>query len=85
MSDPNAKRKHEALERAKKIGNRKVLKYLEDGLFEKLDQLGPHGGVFLEGLEHDWAKFAKPEGLLHGFTDKDFEALHKALFGLGLE
>jgi hypothetical protein len=80
MSDPNAHRKHDVLERAKKLGNRKVLKYLEDGLFEKLDQLGPHGGVFLEGLEVGWDRFAKPTELLHGFTDDDFDDLHKALF-----
>jgi hypothetical protein len=80
MSDPNAKRKRDVLERAKRSGNRKVEKYVEEGLFPKLDQLGPHAGVFLEGLEHDYDKFAKPEGLLHGFTSEDFDALHQALF-----
>jgi hypothetical protein len=85
MSDPNLKRKHEILERAKRSGNHEALKYVQGGLFEKLDQLGHHGGIFLESLEHDWAKFAKPEGLLSGFTDKDFADLHEALFGYGLE
>ncbi len=85
MSDPNAKRKHDVEERAKRTGNRKVQKYLDDTLWEKLDQLGPHAGIFLEGLESDWAKFAKPQGALAGFSDKDFADLHVALFGYGLE
>lgn len=82
MSDPNAKRKHAVLDRAKRSSNHKVVKYVEEGLFAKLDQLGPHGGIFLEDLEHNWDKFAKPEGALRGFQEKDFADLHKALFGV---
>jgi hypothetical protein len=81
MSDPNQKRKHDVLERAKKSGNHKVVRYVQEGLFPKLDQLGAHAGIFLESLEHDWSKFAKPEGLMRGFSDEDFKALHKALYG----
>jgi hypothetical protein len=80
MSNPNEKRKAEIEKRAKKIGNRKVTGYLED-LFEKMDQMGPHAGVWIEGLESDWARFAKPQGLTHGFSDDDFADLHEALFG----
>lgn len=80
--NPNEKREKDITERAKHSGNHKVQKYVEDGLLPKLEQLGPHGGVFLEGLEHDWDEFAKPEGMLKGFSEKDFAALHKALFGL---
>jgi hypothetical protein len=81
MSDPNAKRKHDVLARAKKTGNRKVLKYIEEVLLEKLDELGPHAGIFLEGLEHDWEKFAKPQNATHDFTEGDFADLFEAVFG----
>lgn len=80
MSDPNEKRKAEIEQRAKKVGNRKVSTYLED-LNEKLAQMGPHAGVWLEGLEADWTRFAKPQGLTHGFKPEDFDDLHEALFG----
>lgn len=80
MSDLNEKRKKAIQDRAKHAGNHKVLKFVED-LDEKLDQLGAHAGVFLESIEHDYDEFAKPEGLLHGFTDKDFDVLFKVLFG----
>ena len=32
-------------------------------------------------VAEDWDKFAKPQGLTHGFSDKDFEDLREALFG----
>lgn len=84
MSDPNEKRKKAIEDRAQHAGNHKVEKYVK-GLFEKLDQLGPHAGVFLESLESDFNEFAKPEGMLQGFSNKDFDVLFKVLFGVTRE
>jgi hypothetical protein len=81
-SDPNAKRKEQVLDRAKKSGNHKVLTYIEDDFVTKVDQAGPHAGIWLETLENDFDSLAKkPEGQLKHFSEKDFDALFKALFG----
>jgi hypothetical protein len=80
MSDPNEKRKAAITKRAKSTGNHKVAQFVES-FIEKMDDMGPHAGVWLEGIESDWDKFAKPEGLLHSFKDTDFADLREALFG----
>jgi hypothetical protein len=82
MSDPNEKRKKAILDRAKHSGNHKVEKYVEEGLLPKVDQLNAHAGIFLEDLEASYDEFAKPQGMLHGFVDKDFDVLFKVLFGI---
>lgn len=75
-------RKTQILDRAKKIGNQKVLKLLQDDFLAKLDQAGPMAGIWLEKLEHDWDKvIKKPEGLMKGLKKDDFEDLFKSLYG----
>jgi hypothetical protein len=69
-------------ERAKKTRNKKVLKYVEEDLKEKLDQSGPMAGIWLESLEADFGSLRKkPQGLLKSFSKDDFDDLEKALFG----
>jgi hypothetical protein len=79
-TDPNKKRKDEIGARAKKLDNRKVTSFVE-ALSEKMDSMGPHAGIWLENIEASWDKFAKPHGLLRGFSEEDFEDLRQALFG----
>jgi len=79
---PNTARLKQVTDRAKKLGNPKVLSYVEDGLKEKLDQAGDMAGIWLESLEADFGSLRKkPDGFLKGFTKQDFDDLQKALFG----
>jgi hypothetical protein len=80
-TDPNEKRKAEIGKRVERLGNHKVKRYV-GRLLTKMDQMGPHAGIWLENLEAHWGTFAKPEGLLGGFEAEDFATLHKALFGV---
>jgi hypothetical protein len=69
-------------DRAKKLQNPKVSKYIEGDFKEKLDQAGPMAGIWLESLEADFDSLrSKPEGLLKSFSKDDFDDLEKALFG----
>lgn len=80
--DPNEARKKAILNRAKKTNNQKVIRYVEQDLSEKLDQAGPHAGIWLEAIESDFSALTKkPEGLLKSFSEKDFDNLFKAMFG----
>lgn len=79
---PNSARLKQVTDRAKKIGNAKVSRYVEEGLKEKLDQAGPMAGIWLETLEADFGSLRKkPDGLLKDFSKKDFDDLQKSLFG----
>ncbi len=80
-ADPNKRRKEQIAARAKKTGDPKVSKYIVT-LLAKIDVAGTAAGAWLESLEHDFTKLEKkPEGLLQGFTAKDFGVLFKTLFG----
>jgi len=81
-SDHNAERKKQVLHRAKLLHNPKVIRYVEDELFEKLDQAGEAGGIWLETLESSFDRLEKkPDGVLKGFSARDFDDLFRALFG----
>lgn len=80
--DPHAERKKAILDRAKKTPNKKVQRYATKDLLEKIDQAGPHAGVWLESLESDFdALSEKPQGKLRSFNDRDFDALFAVMFG----
>ena len=80
--DPNAARKKAVTARAKKTGNQKVTRYVEQDLFKKMDQAGPHAGAWLDDIESDFSALTdKPDGLLKSFGEKDFDDLFTALFG----
>jgi len=82
MSDPNSLRKQHVLKRAKATHNVKVVKYVENELFEKMDQAGQMAGIWLETLESQFSALEKkPDGLLKSFVKKDFDDLFTALFG----
>jgi hypothetical protein len=78
----NQSRLKQVTNRAKKTRNRRVIKYVETDLKEKLDQAGPMAGIWLESLEaHFGSLRRKPDGLLKSFSKDDFDDLEKALFG----
>jgi hypothetical protein len=79
--DPNSAEKGRIKARVSKSKNTKVKKYLPDFL-EKIDQLGPAAGIWLESLETDFDTLTKkPEGLLASFSSKDFDELFEVIFG----
>ena len=78
----NQARMKQVTDRAKKLKNSKVSKYIEGDFKEKLDQAGPMAGIWLETLESNFGSLRKkPEGLLKSFSEEDFDDLKKALFG----
>lgn len=78
----NQNRLKQVLDRAKKTGNQKVVKYVQDDFAEKLDQAGEMAGIWLETLESSFGSLRKkPDGLLKSFSKEDFDDLEKALFG----
>lgn len=78
----NEARKKAIKGRADKSRNRKVKEYVEDVL-AKIDQAGPAAGAWLEDVESHFDDLArKPDGLLKGFKDADFDELHEVLFGV---
>ena len=68
------------VERVSKVHSQKVLKYVKEGLLPKIEQAGEGAGFWLERLENDFAKL-KPEGLMKGFDDADFDDLWYVLTG----
>lgn len=79
--DTNEEYKKQVAGRAKKCKNKHVLGYLPD-FNDKLDQLGPMAGHWLDQLESNNKKGAlKPTGLFAEFTSADFDELHEVLFG----
>lgn len=68
-------------DRAKKVNNTKVTKYL-GVLEEKLEMAGDHAGAFLEDLESNFDKL-KPTGTFQGWKPNDFDDLYQTLYGVG--
>jgi hypothetical protein len=67
-------------DRARKSGNQKVKKYAEE-FVKKMDQAGQAAGIFMEEVESGFDRMAKKkDGLLKGFSTKDFNVLHEVLF-----
>lgn len=77
----NNARKKAIEDRAGKSKNQKVKDYTSDFL-DKIDQIGPAAGAWLEDVESHFDDLVKkPDGLLKGFKDADFDELYKVLFG----
>jgi hypothetical protein len=70
--------KDQILARGKKT--RPLVQQYLPHIVEKIDQMGPAAGIWLENLNSDFAKL-KPEGLMEGFTTEDFRELRRVLFG----
>ncbi len=82
MKDVNIERKKQILGRAKEAKNAKVVRYVFDSLFDKLDEAGESAGVWLEQVEKDFEVLtSRPQGLLRRFDDSDFRDLFVAMFG----
>lgn len=82
MSDENAQRKLQIIDRAKRSKNVKVVNYVRRDLVDKIDEAGEHAGIWLESVEaHFDILTEEPEGLLKKFTEDDFNALFQAMFG----
>lgn len=76
----NTARKQQIRARAKKLGNQRVSKYVEESLFSKMDQAGAMAGIWLDSLENHFDAL-EPEGPLQGFSESDFDALFQAIYG----
>lgn len=66
--------KSKIVDRADKVKSPKVKKYVHDGMLRKIDQAGDSAAIWLEKLESDFKKL-KPEGLMKGFEEEDFDDL----------
>jgi hypothetical protein len=67
-------------ERARTVKSEKVKKYVQSGLLKKIEQAGDAAGAWLEKLEADFGRL-KPEGMMQGFTQADFDDLWFVLTG----
>lgn len=72
--------KKQIIERAAKVKSAKVKKYVHEGLIRKIDQAGDSAGAWMEKLEYDFKKL-KPEGLMSGFEQADFNDLWFVITG----
>lgn len=70
----------ELQDRADKVKSQRVKKYVKEGLLPKVKQLGDAAWYWLERLEVDFKKL-RPEGLMEGFTDEDFDELFFVITG----
>ena len=72
--------KTQLIERAGEVKSAKVKKYVHDAMIRKIDQAGDAAGAWLERLEYDFKKL-KPEGLMKGFEQEDFDDLWYVITG----
>ena len=66
----------------RKTGNQKVLSFLRDHFWRKLDAMGDLSGHWMEQLEARYKSLSgQPQGLMRDWDPQDFEDLHFSLFG----